>query len=164
MDASPPPEAPFPPTCHWKIAALWEYWSGIARAHGRVPRRADMDPVDIPKLLANIWIADFEPGTLRFRYRVIGTAVTRARNSDLTGGFIDEEVPDLPQTVLGRELERVVRECRPVWSKGPPPPRVRPDHDVVEIERLSLPLASATGEVEMVLSLSVFRMRTGDIL
>lgn len=164
MDAYPLPEAPFPPTRHWKIAALWEYWSGIARVQGRVPRRADMDPVDIPKLLANIWIVDFDWGTLRFRYRVIGTAVTRARNSDLTGGYVDEEVADLRHTALGRELERVVRECRPVWSKGPPPPRVRPDHDVVEIERLSLPLAATTGETEMVLNLSVFRMRTGEVL
>jgi len=162
--ASPHLEAPFPPTCHWKVGAMWDYWSGVARAQGRVPRRADIDPIDIPKLLANVWIVDFDPGTLRFRHRLIGTAVTRARNSDTTGDYVDGEIPDLPRTMLGRELASVVRECRPVWSKAPPPASALPLHDVVEIERLSLPLAAETGEVEMVLSLSVFRMRTGDVL
>lgn len=157
-------ETPFPESCHWKVAALWDYWSGIARALGRVPRRADIDPIDIPKLLANLWIVDFDPGTLRFRHRLIGTAVTRARNSDATGDFVDSEIPDLPQTKVGRELESVVRECRPVWSKAPPPASALPLHDVAEIERLSVPLAAESGEVEMVLSVSVFRMRTGDVL
>jgi len=66
--------------------------------------------------------------------------------------------------MLGRELATVVAECRPVWSKAPPPPRAIPLHDVVEVERLSLPLLAAAGSVEMVLNLSVFRLRTGEII
>ena len=164
LDATTPIVAPFPPDRHWKVGALWNYWQGLSVALDRIPRRADIDPIEIPKLLPNVWIVDIEPRSRRFRYRIIGTAVTRARNSDMTGGLVESEVPDLASTELGIELDTVFRDCRPIWSKAPPPRRTVPEHDVVEIERLSLPLAGQQGDVEMALNLSVFRLRTGELL
>ncbi|CAM9829801.1 unnamed protein product, partial [Phaeothamnion confervicola] len=147
---------------HWKVGALWDYWRTAYDRLGRAPRRADVDPIDIPKLLANLWIVDWE-NAARFRYRLIGTAVTRAWNRDMTGRYLDDDIPGFAATALGRELAGVVRTGRPAWSKGPPTPRPAVDPvDVLEIERLALPLAADDGSVAMVLCLSVYWPRIGD--
>jgi PAS domain len=163
LDANPPPVAPFPPTRHWKIAALWDYWCGVRVKCGRMPLRSDIDPIDIPKLLPNIWLVDIEPGTGRYRYRVVGTAVTRARNNDQTGGYLDEEVPGLNETAFGRSLALTAREGIPTWNIAPPPAAL-PLHDIAEAERLTLPLAGEDRPVAMLLNLTVYRLRSGEML
>ncbi len=110
LTSPPTPTAPFPADRHWKIAALWDYWIGVYRNVGRPPRRADIDPIDIPRLLPNLWIADWDASSARFRYRLVGTAVTKARNTDATGRFLDEDLPGLAESAFGRSLAAVVRE------------------------------------------------------
>ncbi len=160
MDPRTPPDTPFPPDRDWKIAAMWDYWCGRWTALGRMPRRSDIDPIDIPRLLPNIWIVDHEADG-RFRYRLVGTAVTRAWESDVTGKYLDDEIPNLAQSVVGRALRAVVDGRRPEWRRGEPSWTPAPQ-DVVGIERLALPLADGNGGVAMVLCLSVYRQRNGD--
>ncbi len=160
MNSPPTPVPPFPESRHWKVAALWDYWVGVYANVGRPPRRSDIDPIDIPRLLANLWLIDWEASSGRFRYRLVGTAVTKARNTDATGRYLDEDFPDLAHSALGQSLERVVREAAPAWTSTQPP-RTRVPHDILRVERLSLPLAHAEGGVAMVLNLSVCTMRDG---
>ncbi|MBI3503437.1 MAG: PAS domain-containing protein [Proteobacteria bacterium] len=162
MDAPAPPAAPFPHDRDWKIAALWDYWAGVWGRCGRMPRRADIDPIDIPKLLPNLWIVDYDRPGARFRYRLIGTAVTRAWDGDITGRYLDQEIPDLAKSALGRELTNVVTEGLPVWRRAEPSWTPAPQ-DVVKIERLALPLAAGDGTVAMVLCVSVYRRRNGEM-
>ncbi|MBL8807498.1 MAG: PAS domain-containing protein [Rhodospirillales bacterium] len=154
------PAPPFPAARHWKIAALWDYWIGVYANVGHAPRRADIDPVDIPRLLPNLWLADWDAASARFRYRLVGTGVTKARNIDATGHYLDEDFPDLAQSALGRSLEGVVASGRAAWSCALPPV-TRTPNDIVRVERLSLPLSDGAGGVAMVLNLSVCTMRDG---
>jgi hypothetical protein len=40
--------------CHERVRAIYRYWD--SKRNGRLmPRRADLDPVDIPKLLPDAW-------------------------------------------------------------------------------------------------------------
>ena len=162
MDSISPPDVPFPPDRDWKVAALWDYWIGVWQRCGRMPRRSDIDPIDIPKLLPNVWMVDYEQAGGRYRYRLIGTAVTRAWDGDITGRYLDEEIPNLAETPLGRELAMVVNAGRAVWRRAEPTWTPAPQ-DVVGIERLALPLAAADGAVAMVLCVSVYRRRNGDM-
>lgn len=160
VDSPSLPSPPFPAARHWKVAALWDYWIGVYRNTGRRPTRADIDPVDIPKLLPNLWLADWECASGRFRYRLVGTGVTKARNIDATGLYLDADFPDLAQTALGRSLEGVVREAMPAWSITKVPKSHTPN-EITRVERLSLPLCDGEGNVAMVLNLSVCTMRDG---
>jgi hypothetical protein len=157
------PSPPFPAARHWKIAALWDYWIGVYRKLGRMPQRADIDPIDIPKLLPNLWLVDWEPQSGRFRYRLVGTGVTKARNVDATGRHLDEDFPDLARTTLGQSLAGVVHEGIAAWSSASPP-QTRTPNEIVRVERLSLPLADGAGGVAMVLNLSVCTMRDGSAI
>jgi hypothetical protein len=62
---------------------LLDYWRA-KHIDGRPPARRDIDPViEIPKLAANLMLADIlEDG---YRYRLVGSAIVARHNQDLTG-------------------------------------------------------------------------------
>ncbi len=53
-----------------------EYWQRKGAGKG-LPGRADIDPVDIPHLLANVFLIDVVGGSpQRFHFRLVGTRIT----------------------------------------------------------------------------------------
>ena len=68
-----------------------QYWRG--KAAGRaMPSRADIDPVEIPRLLPDVMLVERVDGG-RYRYRLIGTENARAHGVNATGRFLDEVLP-----------------------------------------------------------------------
>ncbi len=55
-----------------------------------MPRRRDIDPTEIPRLLPYIQITEFVDGGKRVRYRLAGTAIVEAYGGELKGKFFDE--------------------------------------------------------------------------
>ncbi len=53
-----------------------------------MPRRRDIDPTEIPRLLPNIQISEIFDK--RIRYRLVGTAIVEAYGEELTGKYFDE--------------------------------------------------------------------------
>jgi hypothetical protein len=65
----------------WK--ELIEYWQS-KHVEGRPPGRRDIDPaIDIPRLAANLLIADVVPEG--YRYRLVGSAIVERHREDMTG-------------------------------------------------------------------------------
>jgi PAS domain len=86
---------------------FYEYWlrKGAGRA---MPARADIDPLDIPQLLANVFLIDVVPGTpRRFRFRLVGTRITELEG-EMTTRFLDEFVPGAAGTAMARHYEDTV--------------------------------------------------------
>lgn len=84
-----------------RLRQLVQYWS-LKRGGQRMPSRADIDPVDIPRLLPYLRLVDVlrEP-EIRFRYRLIGTAIVERMGIDITGRYIDE-------SLFGRHTAKVL--------------------------------------------------------
>jgi hypothetical protein len=74
-----------------RLEQAYRYWRG--KAAGRaMPARADIDPIDIPRLLPDVMLVErLEDG--RYRYRLIGTENARAHGINATGRFLDEVLP-----------------------------------------------------------------------
>lgn len=72
-----------------RLRTLYAYWNEL-RAGRAMPARADIDPVDIPRLLPNLLLLDVEPDTGRLKVRVAGTSVVEMYGSDYTGCYLDE--------------------------------------------------------------------------
>ena len=73
-----------------ELRPLYEYWDQ-ARGERSMPARAVIDPLKIPRdILANIFLLEVHYAPLRFRYRLIGTAVVEMLGEDWTGKFVDE--------------------------------------------------------------------------
>lgn len=83
----------FPLGCKRRVIALYDYW--VERCAGRpMPRRADIDPVDMPEHLPGLLLIDVEGVSARglgiYRYRVVGTREVANRKFDPTGQFVEE--------------------------------------------------------------------------
>ncbi len=94
-----------------------DYWRRIAAGRA-MPRRADLDPVDIPRLLPHVMLVEvLGPG--RYRYRLIGTANAQEHGMNATGRSLDEVLqgPEYKAHVLGL-YDQCVRERRPIYSES----------------------------------------------
>src|ERR1700719_3940275 len=74
-----------------RLRQAHDYWR--SKVAGRtMPRRADIDPTEIPKLLPDVMLVDVLPQG-RYRYRLIGTENTQAQGMNATGCYLDEVLP-----------------------------------------------------------------------
>ena len=71
------------------LGPAYEYWRSKCGTRA-MPRRRDIDPTEIPRLLPNIQIAELVDGGKRIRYRLAGTAIVEAYGEELAGKYIDE--------------------------------------------------------------------------
>jgi hypothetical protein len=90
-NASIAPATEISPFTDPRLEQAYEYWRRKA-AGRKLPRRRDIDPVEIPKLLPDVMLVDVEPDG-RYRYRLIGTENSQAHGMKATGRHLDEVLP-----------------------------------------------------------------------
>jgi len=144
-----------------KVVALYEYWRRIAPAVGVLPGRQHVDPLDIPSLLANVWLIDVVADPRRFRVRLVGTALEKAGMPLRRGDFMLDRVPPEARERARAELDFVADTRQPLWFRG----RAYLPHEkyVHEIERLFLPLAADGVTVDMFLCLGLIHRAPGEM-
>lgn len=71
------------------VREMLAYWQSKL-AGRRLPRPADIDPTEIPKLIASIVICDLESDPFRIRFRLAGTRQVHVLGNELTGRYVDE--------------------------------------------------------------------------
>jgi hypothetical protein len=88
------------------LTALHEYWASKCRGR-EMPRRADIEPAEIPALLPIVFLIEIhEP--MRFRFRLIGSAICDRWNENNVGKWLDEVAHDGEiATVLGQYASAV---------------------------------------------------------
>jgi len=74
--------------CSLRTAAIYRYWSK-RRCGQKLPRRQDIDPVEMKPWLPGLVLVDVE-APHRMTYRVVGTAVCQHRGFDPTGLAVEE--------------------------------------------------------------------------
>lgn len=137
-----------------KIATLHRYWLERHRADGGLPRRSDIDPLEItraaPDLLPHLWLVDVLRAPYRFRYRLIGGAVNEAGTLARVGDLIEPAGGLGGNSSLYDNLVWVCEEKCPNHRRGAP--TLLHSKHVEQIERVSLPLVDDQGQVTMILS------------
>ncbi|GAB4182457.1 MAG: hypothetical protein OHK0024_21870 [Thalassobaculales bacterium] len=128
---------------------LVERWRRAAEG-GRLPTRADFDPIDLRFCLGNLALVEPLPGGRDFRYRVFGSALAAMLGMDLTGRLVS----DLPHAVRQPLLDcyaRCVADGVPYysWSRGAGPARSW------NWSRVMLPLSDGGRLVRQVLTLVI---------
>jgi len=74
------------------LGPAYDYWRSKCH-NGALPRRRDIDPTEIPRLLPHLLISELVDGGTRLRYRLAGTAVVAAYGGELTGKYCDDVCP-----------------------------------------------------------------------
>jgi hypothetical protein len=140
-----------------RIAKVADYWLRIRPKRGLLPGRANLDPVDIPKLLPILYLVDIERGPeLRFRWRLRGTTLEFISGRDYTGLYFDQTYDDFSTSRTRAQLLAVANGAACWWLGHPFSARPR---DVTHAERLMLPLAADGRNVDMILGLTVFTLK-----
>jgi hypothetical protein len=144
-----------------KHRRLYDYWQSLRPEGHGLPSRRDIDPLEIPDLLANLWLTDVvsETGTVRFRERLVGTTLARLYGRDTTGKFFEE-------IYAGEHLARQLATYRAVVEHALPHlARLRvplADRDFIIYDRLMLPLASDTRTPDMIIGIHAYRREPGE--
>jgi hypothetical protein len=139
-------------------ALLLEYWNRTAQRLGRLPKRADVDPLELPvELLPNIFLVDVvrEAGAPapRFRFRLLGAAIT-ARERVKPGQYLDEYRSDrIPDDMTRQYLDcldrRVgIRRTNLAWD--------HPTKAFISYHVMLLPLSSNGAAVDTLLGLAIY--------
>jgi hypothetical protein len=100
-----------------RLADALAYWRG-KRGSRAMPGRADIDPVEIPKLLPHVMLVDvLGPGS--YRYRLIGSENANEHGINATGLSLDQVLtpPEYRAHVLGL-YDECVAARRPLYSES----------------------------------------------
>ena len=139
-----------------RFAVLLDYWRDLAARLGRLPRRAEFDPVATPGVLPNLFLVDVvRDGAAkpRFRFRLLGGAIT-ARESVRPGQFLDEfpAMRDSERIMKhyhdALDLKIRVRAATLAWD--------HPTKDFITYHALLLPLSEDGRTVDTLLGLAIY--------
>lgn len=136
------------------LLEIHTYWKGKC-SDGMLPRRADVDPLDLRRHLANLILIDVEHDPLRLRYRLIGTRITEAMQRNSTGRYYDEIYdPEIVEDIYA-SFRWIFANRRPLRTFGQ---AFYPDRNFYSYETLNLPLSTDGTVIDMVLGGLVFHM------
>jgi hypothetical protein len=94
------------------LQPLMRYWDE-KRGSRRMPRRPDIDPVEMVRFLPALMIVDVVADDRRYVYRLVGTREVEARGRDPTGRPVGE-------AFLGSSRENVLANYERVRLTGQP--------------------------------------------
>jgi hypothetical protein len=156
-ETTPPhiaPPAAASPITDARLQSALTYWQRQS-AGKAMPRRADIDPTDIPKLLRHVMLVEVL-ACGRYRYRLIGTENDEAHGVNATGRYLDEVLPGPEYRTHVLDLyDECVRTRRALYSECffiSPQQRAPERHRKV----LFLPLSDDSETVNQVLVVQVF--------
>ena len=146
------PGAALPP-CAARLAQLYRYWLSIRPAPTLLPGRRHFNPTDIPRLLAWIWLNEVHRAPLRFKYRLVGTELVEAFQSDPTGRWYEDAHPLFRKSTAYPQFVAVSERAEIAFYRGPPVYVIEAKWRTVE--RLILPMAQNGHDVDMLLGMTV---------
>jgi len=128
------------------LASLWRYWDSKRRRR-RMPRRRDIEPAEIPRLLPHLQLVERIEGK-GFRHRLTGTAIVQGYGFDATGKFTQEILTPARHKIASRHYAMVFDSGRPIFARNR---YVRDSFLIVMISRIILPLSLDGESVGMLL-------------
>lgn len=137
-----------------RFVALKGYWDE-KRGARPMPRRADIDPIELRDHLGSLVMIEVLPGRTDFRMRLIGTTIAAAYGRDSTGKLLSELKPADPAWWrFCDELYRAVAE-RAVPARAQGDLRMV-GRDYRRFDSLLLPLDAGDGTVGRILAEQLF--------
>lgn len=133
------------------ILAAWN----AARGDRRMPARRDIDPVDLPAvLLPHLLLIDVEhEPARRFRWRLIGTAITARLGRDMTGQYWNDIYEPEVEAALATGPLWAIENRAPVRTVGIAP--IEEKRHLIS-ENLDMPLSDDGVTVNMILAASAY--------
>jgi len=75
------------------LVGLYDYWMALRQSLGRLPRRSEIDPLDLPAEVLPGMIIIERDADLRFWCRLAGTRMREIYGFEVTGKYLDDVMP-----------------------------------------------------------------------
>jgi len=97
-----------------------DYWRARCYGAGRgiLPRRRDIEPAALGRLLPNVFLLDVVGPSRRLRWRLVGSAIARNEGADPTGGWVEDGLAPDQAEIVRFFAETTIRERRPTCHGG----------------------------------------------
>lgn len=137
-----------------RFARMRDYLTSVAPPGG-LPGRQHIDPLAIRALLSFTNLVDVERtnGTIRFRFRLIGTLQSVAAGREISGRYLEDAVLPVYFERIRANMLAAVETREPVYDRFGMP---HPDRDFIDTERVYFPLARDGQTVDMLLILNAY--------
>ena len=129
------------------LRTLYEYWDAL-RGDRPMPRRAEIEPAKIPKLLPYIVMYTVLPGG-GYTVRLVGEEIVNFTGGNATGRPSGSSLPLRAAEMLNKILDAVVTERLPKFRAGKA--HWQPDKSYRDFEACFLPLSADGKAVDVVL-------------
>lgn len=136
---------------HPLVSAIHRYWDGKRGARS-MPRRADLDPVELRGLVENIVLYDVVEGG--YRVRLVGNAIVEFEGRNTTGEWAGSSRPPEVATQLIDILGSIVSQRTPRFRTGVV--HWHRDRTYRQFESCFLPLSPDDSNVNMILNAIAF--------
>ncbi|HEY9536133.1 MAG TPA: PAS domain-containing protein [Kiloniellaceae bacterium] len=137
-----------------KLRRLYEYWCSRCQG-GALPSRRDIDPLDIPDLLPNLFLLDVIGDAEDFVFRLAGSRVEEAFSMSLRGRSIAEIHKAAGMPIPVAQHIEVARGGGPRYREGSV---LVAGRDHLSTHRLLLPLASDGRVIDVLIGGAIFRL------
>ena len=129
------------------LVSLLAYWDSKRR--GRCcPARPDIDPLEIKKLLPQLFLVDVHGEPPVFRYRLVGTEIVQRYGRNDTGETLDAISDATMRETVRRQYLAAIEICGPICHHNR---FVFADYRILEYRRLLLPLSPDAENINMLL-------------
>ncbi|MFM9843823.1 MAG: PAS domain-containing protein [Dongiaceae bacterium] len=98
------------------LKSIVGYWQS-KRGDKHMPARKDIDPLELRKLLPNVYLLDVAQPS-RYRYRLIGTTISGRLRNDATGRMVDETLFGAAAPLIVEMYDYVAATQNPILNRG----------------------------------------------
>lgn len=95
------------------------YWEGLLRGSAEIPFWDDLDLGTLPDLAPRLFLVGVFDKPDRYRFDLVGAALTAAAGEEVAGRFLDEIQPRGPFTWLASQCSATVEAGAPTWFEAP---------------------------------------------
>jgi len=131
---------------HPDLHRLYAYWRAAHR-DGRLPGRRDIDPIELRFILGDLILLEVLHDPLRFRYRLVGSNLTRSLGREMTGRMLDEHPEPTFRRLAAEVYAEVATTAAPLSTRRD----AVIDDRLRRYETMVLPLAADGATVDMIL-------------
>ena len=136
------------------LRVLYDYWISLADEGGGLPSVQGFDPLNLPRLLPNLWILEVEAATSRFRMRLAGENINAIYGRSIAGLYFPEVFQPGDVEIIEARYTRALSEPALFHASGLV---YAAGGNLTVGERLGLPMLGREGRTNTLLGATVYR-------
>jgi hypothetical protein len=136
------------------LRLLYRFWLDLAETADGLPPLQRFDPLQLPRLLPNVWIVEVELATQRFRMRLAGENINAIYGRSIAGLYFKDVFQPGDVEIIVARYSRALGEPAIFHASGSV---YAAGGNLTVGERLGLPMLGREGQTNTLLGATVYR-------